>query len=229
MVGARPIACDQAGARGWCVEALVDGARLRRQGSLLIDATGRCASPARRIGGRRIVYDRLVGLVGLVPPRANSGSRDARTLVEAVASGWWYSAPLPDGRRIAAFMTDGDLIPRNAAARTAFWKTQLELARHTKAAIGLGTRDGRPRVVPAGSSQRARGSGPWWLAVGDAAASFDPLSQQGVMWALESGLEAARAIDALFRGDPGALDRYGRMGRSRVRRLSRSSPGVLRP
>ena len=46
------------------------------------------------------------------------------------------------------------------------------------------------------------------MAVGDAAAAFDPISQQGVTWALESGLEAARAIDAHLSGDLRALDRY---------------------
>jgi 2-polyprenyl-6-methoxyphenol hydroxylase-like FAD-dependent oxidoreductase len=51
-------------------------------------------------------------------------------------------------------------------------------------------------------------TGAGWLAVGDAACSFDPLSSHGVTWALESGLAAARALDASFRGDRRALDDY---------------------
>jgi flavin-dependent dehydrogenase len=36
--------------------------------------------------------------------------------------------------------------------------------------------------------------GPGWVAVGDAAASYDPLSSRGISKALESGLRAADAI-----------------------------------
>jgi flavin-dependent dehydrogenase len=43
--------------------------------------------------------------------------------------------------------------------------------------------------------------------VGDAAASFDPLSSQGIVRALESGRRAAAAIHDHFAGDRSALQR----------------------
>ena len=52
-------------------------------------------------------------------------------------------------------------------------------------------------------------TGPGWLAVGDAAMSFDPLSLRGVTWALESGLAAARAHDASLQGDPVPTSDFG--------------------
>src|SRR6185369_1865372 len=47
-----------------------------------------------------------------------------------------------------------------------------------------------------------------WLAVGDAACTFDPLSSQGVMKALRSGIDAAEAIRRHLSGDARALSVY---------------------
>lgn len=44
--------------------------------------------------------------------------------------------------------------------------------------------------------------------MGDAAIAFDPLSSQGVYKALESGINAARAIQNYFAGDDTALQDY---------------------
>src|SRR5207244_3275274 len=52
-------------------------------------------------------------------------------------------------------------------------------------------------------------NGEGWLAVGDAACSFDPLSSLGLCNALESGRLAALAIDRAMRGDSSALSSYG--------------------
>jgi len=211
LTGARPIRCIQAGPAGWCVEALADGARLERQGSMLVDATGRSSSVARRCGGRRVVHDRLVGFVGLfrsVP--AEGAGHDRRTLIEAVEAGWWYTAPLPDGRHIATFLTDADLLPAACDARARFWSEQLGRAPHTRDRLGGRTPDLRLRVVAACSARLDTAAIPGLLAVGDAALSFDPVSSQGVTWALESGLAAARAVDAHHRGDRRALDQYSR-------------------
>ena len=147
-----------------------------------------------------------MGLVGVIPACAASRCPDRRTLVEAVETGWWYTAPLPDGRRIAAFMTDGDLVPSGVGSQGKFPGRQLDRARHTRACLGQAALDAEQSVVD--PSQPAKAAGPGWVAVGDAAAAFDPISQQGVTWALESGLEAARAIDAHLSGDLRALDRY---------------------
>ena len=60
-----------------------------------------------------------------------------------------------------------------------------------------------------------RPTGPDWLAVGDAASSFDPLSSQGIYKALADGLKAAEAITAWLDGDTGALDKYAAFVASR--------------
>jgi flavin-dependent dehydrogenase len=48
-----------------------------------------------------------------------------------------------------------------------------------------------------------------WLAVGDAASSYDPLSSQGIYKALSNGLLGAETVQAALNGDVHAIDRYG--------------------
>jgi flavin-dependent dehydrogenase len=64
-------------------------------------------------------------------------------------------------------------------------------------------------VRPAESAALDRVHGAGWLAVGDAACSFDPLSSLGITHALRSGGWAASAIDDALRGASDALHLYG--------------------
>ena len=54
---------------------------------------------------------------------------------------------------------------------------------------------GAPLVVAAGTAHLDPPCGDGWLAAGDAAASFDPLSSQGILTAVLMGAEVARGID----------------------------------
>jgi flavin-dependent dehydrogenase len=116
--------------------------------------------------------------------------------VESVPHGWWYSAPVPDGRVVSVLMTDSDLLQDNHASRSAFWQSALDQAPHTRARI-----DGLPvleplRVWPAHSQWLEPCCGEGWVAAGDAAAAFDPLSSMGIGYALSTGIQAARLAAA---------------------------------
>jgi len=47
-----------------------------------------------------------------------------------------------------------------------------------------------------------------WIAAGEAAVGFDPLSSMGIGYALLSGIEAARAVAAALGGQGAALTVY---------------------
>ena len=96
-------------------------------------------------------------------------------------------------------MTDGDLERDEwvAAAR----RTHMTQERIAAYAFDEVT----PRIAPANTSRLNAVAGPGWLAVGDAAVSFDPLSSQGIMSALEAAFAAAEAIAA---GGDAPLARY---------------------
>lgn len=168
------------------------------EADFVADATGRRARVARRLGARRIRYDRLVGTAALL--RSPTPDTDRYTLVEAVPEGWWYSALLADGRLAVAFMTDGDLLDRST------WDQGLQRTRETRARVeGHGYAiEEAPRVLPAETSRLDTILGDGWLALGDAAAAYDPLSSHGISSAMGSGFYAGHAIADLLAGHPEA-------------------------
>jgi flavin-dependent dehydrogenase len=170
----------------------------------IVDATGRRPAMPRRVGARRHRLDRLVAMYAVV--RAAGGDVDARTLVEAVPGGWWYTALVPDDRRVVAFLTDGDLTP--AALRTADGlAAALDETEHV-VALAAGDLELGPRVAPAHGAVLAPPVGPDWIAVGDAAIALDPLSSQGILTALYTGMSGGRALDAAMTGDPSPMQEH---------------------
>ncbi|HEX2190709.1 MAG TPA: hypothetical protein VHG51_17505, partial [Longimicrobiaceae bacterium] len=182
------------------------GGELRAR--FLVDATGSGASVARRCGARSVAADRLAGFVRFFHDRPGS---DPRTLVEAFPDGWWYTAALPGGMRVAACMTDSDLGRRLGLAGPDRWSALLAGAPHV-ADVLRGAAPSGGVVVRAARSRRLHPpAGDGWVAVGDAVSTFDPLSSQGVLKALRSGVFAAYAVgDLLAGGDASGLERYRR-------------------
>lgn len=174
----------------------------------VVDATGAGASFARRCGGAaNVVSDRLAGFARFF---RETRPADPRTRVEAFAQGWGYTAGLPGGMRVAVCMTDSDLAGALSLAEADPWMALVARAAPGIAAALDGAEPVGGVVVRAARSRRldpAAGEG--WLAVGDAASSVDPLSSQGVLRALRSGIYGGYAVgDLLARGDPAGVERY---------------------
>jgi flavin-dependent dehydrogenase len=151
----------------------------------LIDATGRRAAIARRLGARIVRDDTLVAHVFFLERAQGAGGGaqwepntktticaltpapralidETYTYIEAAEHGWWYRAPVPDGRVVAMFVSD--------------------------------RRTHNAKTLDASSFRLDRVTGPRWLAVGDAATALDPLSSHGLGNALFTGMRAAEAI-----------------------------------
>jgi flavin-dependent dehydrogenase len=167
-------------------------------GRVLVDATGRKALLASRLGAQATVVDRLIGAVTF----CKLSELAQWALIEAVEEGWWYSAPLPGGRMVFAYMTDSDLWNAD------MWHELLELAPLTFERAGCRQIPPPSLVVSAGSLVRRPVVGKNWIATGDAALAFDPLSGQGVLKSIETGTRCAAAIAGHFAGDPSAFKSY---------------------
>jgi flavin-dependent dehydrogenase len=195
-------------ADGWRLTLTRRGRKLTVLARFVVDAGGRTSPLARALGHRRQVGDRLVCCWCY-----GSASGDAGTTITiAEPEGWWYTAPLPDGRRVLAFHTDADLPVAKDLAEA---KKLLARARgNADLATLLSTVNFQPLdhagYCAAHSSWITTTSGPGWLAVGDAALACDPLSSQGLFNALYSGLLAAGALRRALAGDAGALADYQR-------------------
>lgn len=205
--GTRLTLCDPDPRGGWRLSLASDGGVAGLHAQLVVDATGRASRFARTQGAHRTSYDRLVGAACLLRyERGDTVDEDGRTLVEAVEQGWWYSARVPEGL-LVVYMTDGDLLAAGPARSAGGWAALLSATAHT--ARRVRARGDRPtpslRIAQAMSSLLDAPAGDGWLAVGDAAASYDPLSSRGITTALATGLKAADCILAWRAGDHGAL------------------------
>lgn len=178
----------------------------------LIDATGRRSAVARREGIRHCQDDKLIAFFALF---CQSGSvaqadEDSRTLIEAVPDGWWYTALLPSKQRVAVYLTDADLVTPRLLCTKENYLSLINQTRQVRACLaGYGYKmQSTPRGTAAHSVRLEHFTGKRWLAVGDAALAFDPLSSQGILTALYTGMEAGLALDAKLSGDSDAIARY---------------------
>lgn len=178
----------------------------------LIDASGRAAALVNRLGARRRGHDPLFAFAQIyaLPPGAEDD--DDLVRLEAGPPGWWYTVRLAGGRRLVVFHTDAGTETARRAARAEGFAALLAESRHVAPLLReLGYRAaGRPRGAPAGGGRLERFAGPGWLAAGDAAQAFDPLSSQGISTALRSGYAAGAAVARALAGDADAVGRYAR-------------------
>ena len=162
-----------------------EGAKRLRFDQLVL-ANGRNGRVPGQTPARRR-FDRLCACFVLVAQRC----RDTRTWIEAESCGWWYSAPVTGGRIALAYLTDSDLLPvgnhRAAVLSKRLAATQLMRLRQIEPV-------GKWRVVDARSTALEIDAGSRFLAAGDAALSFDPLSSGGLTFALKSGARCASAL-----------------------------------
>ena len=188
---------------GWTVAIAAPAQPVRAR--VVIDAGGRGSRLLRQVAGRRIADDRLVCAWTHAPLRRPAAGL---TYVESERGGWWYTAPLPCGRRLLAFHTDSDL-EDGGAAMAALAERARRLPELAATIADADFASAAPaRLCAAHGSRLAAAAGEGWLAAGDAAMSFDPLSSQGLFHALYTGVKAAEAADRMLDGAAGAGTAY---------------------
>lgn len=181
----------------------------------LVDASGRSAVAARRLSpGHRA--DRLMAAHAFLPHRDAGVEPTPAVLIEAVERGWWYAALRPDGTLSVAYFTDPDLLGETPTRDPKIWKALIDGTRYVGRWIddaGFDP-DTAPTLSSAGTTWLAAPAGRVedapWMAVGDCAAAFDPLSSHGMTTALWAGARAGPLLSAALDGDDGALDAYAR-------------------
>ncbi len=171
---------------------------------VLVDATGRASAIARYMGARIKRYDSLCCIAAVL----DDCMKDRVLAVASTAYGWWYATPAPGKRVLVCLVSDADLIRHTSAARPDIWLALLHPMAQALSLSGL-----PPRVTvtahPCESAVIEAISG-GWVAVGDAAARFDPLAATGVLHAIRSGHEASRSIASYLRGNDCALTDFAR-------------------
>lgn len=166
----------------------------------VVDCSGRRAVVARSLGVRIADPDDLLFAFAQWFSRAGTDN-DRYTRIEAAPHGWWYSNRLPgtegnETKRLVVWHTDKDL-PTARIASDRHGLVHL-LKSSTLIAPLLEAGGYRPcgsvRGAPANSQRLEHFCGDDWMAVGDAAQAYDPLSSQGIDKALSTGSHAGHMI-----------------------------------
>ncbi len=170
----------------------------------LVDAGGRTPGLAKRLGAIRTSSDNLVCHWVLGSDKGNEHGRGL-SYIESEPNGWWYTAPTPNQKRIIAFHTlaNTPFMDRKQTVST-FLKTAKSIKGLCEM-IDFQTFIQYPDSVihgytAANSAYTRPVVGVQWLAIGDAALSFDPLAAQGIFNALYTGLAAAESIYQFLAG-----------------------------
>jgi flavin-dependent dehydrogenase len=178
--------------------------------SWILDCSGRSAIFALRHGSKRIKHDNLVAFWQLYESADETADEDTFTTIEKTANGWYYTAPIPRGRRVVVFLTDGDLPECRMAREPTMWRRMVEATTVIRGLLHERTYEpiNRVRGISAASARLDRPFGFHWVAAGDAAAAFDPLSSRGIGGAIVSGSNASGAVLEEHAGRTGALPAY---------------------
>jgi flavin-dependent dehydrogenase len=175
----------------------------------VVDATGPRSAFARRLGVARNVVDSLVSICAVVDTTGGGPAHD-RTLVEASEHGWWYAAKIPGDRYVVSFTTDAEVARRRGLGGLRAWRDELSGTRLIAEELGAALATDVPTLTTVAAPVMILSAviGARWLAVGDAASSYDPLGSAGITKALAHGLAAADAIADRLSGGGGALAGY---------------------
>jgi flavin-dependent dehydrogenase len=169
-----------------------------------IDATGRASSLAKAVGSARHYSFGRRSIISTEVEMKNATNKETIWL-ETIDEGWVFLAPLEGDKGVLQLM-----LPVNQHQSCYF---PLDYIKNTKTIkfqvshpIGyVSAFEACPRIT-----EPLCGSN--WIAVGDAAASFDPLSGEGIGYAIREAILATAIIKGISSGlsEDGCLRHYSR-------------------
>ncbi len=165
--------------QGWNIDVIRGDKRHRIAADFVVDASGRPARFSRSQGSRLTPCDNQIAIVGFLRGRSEMGVEGEDTiLLEASEYGWWYCARLHNDRSVIMFISDPDLLMPGQNRILSTWRLRLAQTRHVRALAESFRILERLTVCSARTQRLNNIAGRDWLAVGDAAMAFDPLSSK---------------------------------------------------
>jgi flavin-dependent dehydrogenase len=198
------------------IEQLADGLSATLQKSdgkytikarFVIDATGKNTSVGRMMGAQKRILDPLKAFEFKYTVAHDLPSH---VHVESMECGWIYGIPTRANEVSVMVFTDVSLLPpkgehqeflNNALQDSDIFKELLKTPFNVALVKDLKFRDAHTACLDIPFGER-------WLATGDAAYSFDPISSYGIGSAMGSGYYGAHALADYLDGDAKALEVY---------------------
>ena len=190
------------------VEAETDHGRESLHATVVVDATGRDALLASRLGWKRrdpdlnkiAIFTYFKG--ALRDPGLDEG---ATTVAYIPEKGWFWYIPLVDDTVSVGLVADQEYLYRDSRDPEAIFCREANECRWIKEHLAPGTYLGPMRVTGEFSYRATAAAGDGFCLVGDAFSFLDPVFSSGVFLALKGGELAADAIHAgLETGDVSA-------------------------
>jgi flavin-dependent dehydrogenase len=184
------------GRDGWQLSVRTGDVPISLTAQRVVDATGRAAVFARRQGARSHRFGDLIAAAARLS-LAYDGFADNLCLhVEACSRGWWSVASTPNGL-VATFYGSASTKRRAGGDPQQWWHWGLEAAPRVRERLRADAADLEDvRIFPAFPRLLGTMYGSDWFAIGDAAATHDPLSGHGILYAFESAFRAAEMASA---------------------------------
>lgn len=165
----------------------------RIRAGFVIDATGNKARFAQALNIRRVIDDRLFAIARFSKVVGGSGSTQVQ--LEAIREGWWYHTLLPNKRAISMIVTEKKSISALRANNYQGFEEALAATSfigHSVENLILEQNQYHLCSIQSGLLPKLEGNN--WMAIGDAASSFDPIAAQGIYKGLSHGLMAGEKV-----------------------------------
>ncbi len=157
----------------------------------IVDASGRMAWLTRKLRiGRRMQGRQLASLAYL---GTDGMGRDTRLKIEMSGSSWWYALPLIDNRHVIAELGPQSERSQRVRSNGYGWLARFRETELISQQVNI---QKPPKLITcaAYATGPTKVCGERWIAIGDAACTFDPLAGQGIRKALQDGLQIPERI-----------------------------------
>ncbi len=161
----------------------------------IVDATGRASTIIKQLKIERLHFEEQLSAIAWLKP--SDKNQDSTTRIKSVENGWWYSAKLPDNSRVVAFYGLANRVSKMVKAPTLFIE-ETNSSKLLEDAITLEDILEGVSARNAATSLAKKVIGDSWMAIGDSALSLDPISSQGMFFALYSGIRGAETIASVM-------------------------------
>ena len=168
----------------------------------VIDGTGRSSAVLKQFEIERVEYGEQWAVICWM--KSSKEDVDTSTRIKSVKNGWWYTSKLPDNSRVVVFHGLSDSAAYLVRNPNEFIR-QINKIGLISYQVSIGDMLQEVSVKRAGVSKPTQVIDANWLAIGDAALSFDPISSQGIFFALYSGIRGAETIACILNSEEKTL------------------------
>lgn len=183
------ITCNET---GFSVEICSGKEKQYIEGKQMIDATGRNRALLHALEIPIHSYDSIMAF-SCHQPRFEHPNLVHDVYTESFEDGWGIVSGLNESQQVMSLFTHKNTALHKSLKDYSHWKSILSNTIYLKDFLGQET----PSIIAGGnanSSAPENFSGANWLAIGDAAMAFDPLSSHGITNAIYTAKKAADAI-----------------------------------